>query len=312
MTIGFFPGQGSQYAGMGRLLHDALPEARELMERAESVLGFRLSKLMFEGPEEELRRTENASVALFVDSMMALRAFRLAGGTLDAIAGHSLGQYSALCAAGVVGFDDGVALVRRRGELLARAAERNPGTMAAVVGLSADQIREVVDRASSRGVVVCANFNSPVQTVVSGEEAAVEEAVRLALEAGARKVRPLRVVGAFHSPLMGSAREELAEALAAVPFSDPVVPTIDSVAGALAVSGEELRASMLAQPVSPVRWTDVMEVAVAMGVETGVEVGPGRVLCGLLRGFAPEIPAVNVESVESARAAVVLQRGGRR
>ena len=308
-TIGLFPGQGSQYPGMGWRLFSESPAARETMALAETALGLRFSRTMFDGTEEELRRTENASAAIFVDSLMAFRAFRDAGGEVDAVSGHSLGQYAALCAAGVFGFEEGVRLVRRRGELLARATEHAPGLTCAVLGLDVEGVQRAVERASSLGVVVMANYSSPRQRVISGEKAPVEEALRIALELGARKAVPLRVCGAFHSPLMASVVEELREALAAVEFRDPEVPVVDSVSGRIETSGEALRRSMAAQPTTPVRWISCSDHMREMGMRFGVELGPGRVLAGLMRYNFPELRVVGVESVEEARRASCLQQG---
>ena len=308
-TVGLFPGQGSQYPGMGWRLFSESAAARETMSRAEEALGFHFSRTMFDGTEEELRRTENASAAIFVDSLMAFRAFRGAGGTLDAVAGHSLGQYAALCAAGVFGFEEGVRLVRRRGELLARAGERAPGLTCAILGLEVEEVQRAVERASSLGVVVMANYNSPRQMVVSGEKAPVEAALKIAMELGARKVVPLRVCGAFHSPLMASVGEELREALAAVEFRDPEVPVIDSVSGRVETSGEALRESMALQPTTPVRWMACAGHMREAGMRFGVELGPGRVLAGLMRYNLPELRVVGVESEVEARRAARLQQG---
>ena len=264
---------------MGRDLAERWPEARELFERADEILGHDLSRLCWEGPEEELTRTENAQPAILLHSYAAWRL--LPAAVRDSVvvgAGHSLGEFSAYLCAGALSFEDALRLVRRRGELMARSDE---GTMAAVLGMDDETISELCRE--DEGTVVAANFNSPGQVVISGEEEAVERVGRRAEEEGARRVLPLQVSGAFHSPLMEVAREGLAEALEAVDFGDPDFPVVANVSAEAVTSGEEARRLLVEQLTSPVRWTEGVRSMREHEPDRWLEVGPGKVLTGLLR-----------------------------
>lgn len=280
-TALLLPGQGSQEVGMGRDLAERWPEAGELFERADRILDHDLSRLCWEGPEEELTRTENAQPAILLHSCAA---FRLLPEPLrESVvvgAGHSLGEFTAYVCAGALSFEDGLRLVRRRGELMARSDE---GTMAAVLGMDDDRVRRLCSE--DGGTVVAANFNAPGQVVISGEEAAVERVGRRAEEAedGARRVLPLQVSGAFHSPLMEVAREGLAEALEAVDFGDPDFPVVANVSAEPVTTGEEARRLLVEQLTSPVRWTESVLAMRDRDPDRWLEVGPGNVLSGLLR-----------------------------
>lgn len=278
-TALLLPGQGSQEVGMGRDLADRWPEAADLFERADHVLGHDLSRLCWEGPEEELTRTENAQPAILLHSYAAWRL--LPDAVRDSVvvgAGHSLGEFTAYLCAGALSFEDALRLVRRRGELMARSEE---GTMAAVLGLDDDRIEELCR--SDGGTVVAANYNAPGQVVVSGEEEAVRRVARRAEEEGARRVIPLQVSGAFHSPLMGVAREGLEEALEATEFSDPTFPVVANASAEPVTSGGEARRLLVEQLTSPVRWTESVGAMRRREPGRWLEVGPGRVLTGLLR-----------------------------
>lgn len=281
-TALLLPGQGSQEVGMGRDLAERWPdEAGELFERADRVLDHDLSRICWEGPEEELTRTENAQPAILLHSYAAWRLLpeRLREEVVVA-AGHSLGEFTAYLCAGALSFEDALRLVRRRGELMARSDE---GTMAAVLGMDDDRVRELCSE--DGGTVVAANFNSPGQVVISGEEDAVERVGTRAEEAedGARRVLPLQVSGAFHSPLMQVAREGLAEALGAVDFGDPEFPVVANVSAGPVTSGEEARRLLIDQLTSPVRWTESVLAMRDHDPDRWLEVGPGNVLTGLLR-----------------------------
>lgn len=278
-TVVLLPGQGSQEVGMGRELAGAFPEAREVFRRAEEVLGFPLSELCAEGPEEELTRTENAQPAILVHSyaVWTVLPAEVRESTVAA-AGHSLGEFTAYLVAGALEFEDALRLVRRRGELMARSRE---GTMAAVLGLDDETVEALCGE--QEGVVVAANFNAPGQVVLSGEVEAVERAGERASEAGAKRVIPLDVSGAFHSPLMEVAREGLAEALEAVELRDPAFPVVANATGETVTDGERARELLVRQLTSPVRWSSCVERLVGFGAGRWLELGPGRVLRGLAR-----------------------------
>ena len=278
-----FPGQGSQAVGMGRLLAMQYPLARSVFAEADEILGFALSKLCWEGPEEELKQTVNTQPALFTASCAALAVLRAEGIKPAIVAGHSLGEYSALHAAGVLNFETGLRLVRLRGEAMQAAGIARPGTMAALLSLEADQVREICEKASAKGVVVPANWNSPGQVVISGEHAAVAEAVRLAQEAGSRRSVTLPVSGAFHSPLVEAAVEMLREDLAAADFYTPECHFVANVSAKIESGVEDIRNLLAKQIVSSVRWTESIETMIAAGATTFIEVGSGKVLTGLLK-----------------------------
>lgn len=300
-SIFLFPGQGSQYIGMGAQLAKEFESAQKMLEYADEVLDFSLSKIMFEGPEELLKSTENTQPALFVSSMMVMELLISEGITCDMVAGHSLGEYSAICAAGGLSFEDALLLVRKRGELMAQVGSMAPGKMAAVLGVEDSVVVELCNEASKKGVVVPANFNSPGQVVVSGSVEGVEALVALCSEKSI-KVIVLPVSGAFHSPLMDFAVEGLVDALSKVKFSDLKYPLIANVT-AEPVSDGSLLADLLAkQLVSPVRWNASMQKAVSLGVTSGVEIGSGKVLMGLMRKIDRQVKVVPVESVEDLTA----------
>ncbi|MBW8878801.1 MAG: ACP S-malonyltransferase [Acidobacteria bacterium] len=285
-----FPGQGAQKVGMGRVWAEAVPAARAAFEEADEALGFPLSRLCWEGPEEELGLTENTQPALVAASIAIHRALGVLAPELApvAMAGHSLGEYSALVAAGALGFADALRLVRRRGQLMQEAVPVGVGAMAAIIGMDPAAIAKVAaDAAGSGGVEeVCAvaNLNGPAQTVLAGHKGAIDRAVALARERGARKATLLAVSAPFHSPLMRPAREGLAPLLAATPFHDPRVPVVSNVDAVPVASGDAAREALARQIDSPVRWVESVQwMEDVAGVQVFVEVGPGNVLTGLTR-----------------------------
>lgn len=283
-TALLFPGQGSQYVGMGRDLAEDDTATRELYERADETLGMRLSRLCWEGPEDELRATENAQPAILLHSWAVWRLIRGEAGAVEAGAGHSLGELSAYLVSGAFGFEDGLRIVRERGRLMGASGAARPGGMAAVLGLDGETVAAVCERASGAdGIVVPANLNSPGQFVISGDVAAVSAAGALAAETGARRVLPLNVSGAFHSPLMAEAAEGLESALAAATWAAPSFPVISNATAARVTDAETARATLILQLTSPVRWMDGI-ARIREGEPTRwVEVGPGNVLSGLSR-----------------------------
>ena len=297
-----FPGQGAQAVGMGRSLAEAHPAARDVFATADRVLGGEFTRLLWEGPEDELRKTVNAQPALLTHSVAALRLLEAAGLVPVMVAGHSLGEYSACVAAKVMAFEDALQLVRTRGELMYRAGLERPGTMAAILGLGGDEVEAACAEAAEAGVVRAANFNAPGQVVISGEIAAVEAACERARARGARRAIRLEVSGAFHSPLMASAAEGLAAALDNTVLHDARCPVVVNVSGQPLSGADELRAALKAQLLGAVRWESSLGAMLAAGAEGFVEVGTGKVLRGLLRTVNKEAPSWNVEDPASLAA----------
>lgn len=296
-----FPGQGSQRVGMGRALASRHAAARATFEEADDVLGFGLSKVAWEGPEDALRATENAQPALYAHSLAAYRVAKDRLGDVAVAAGHSLGELSAHAAAGSFSFADGLRAVRRRGELMARAGDSAAGTMAAVLGLDEAAVAELCADARDAGfVVVPANLNAPGQVVVSGVADGVDRVARAALERGARRVTPLRVSAAFHSPLMAPAAKAFRERLNGMRFGRPAFPVVSNVTAEPVLEAEEIRDLLVRQLTAPVRWTDCVSRMVALGAQRFVELGPGKVLSGLSRRNARGTPveAVGDEAAE--------------
>jgi len=293
-----FPGQGSQYVGMGRKLYDNYDRARSFMELANQVLGFEITKLMFEGPEEELTETKNAQPALYIAGATAFEYLSEERGMRpDIVLGHSLGEFTALYAAGVFDFVTGLKVVRKRGELMSEAGSKYPGTMAAVIGkLSIDEIEETLKEVD--GVVVVANINSPEQVVISGEVEAVKEAMKLLKERGARRVVPLRVSAAFHSPLMEEPAREFADFLNGVEFKKPAIPIIPNFTAKATQDVDEIKQALRNQLTGSVRWVESIEEAYNLGVREFVEVGPGKVLKGLTGRILKGVNISNFEGPE--------------
>lgn len=299
-TIFLFPGQGSQYVGMGKQLADSHDGAKKLLQEADDILGISLSKILFEGPEEDLKATQNTQPALYVTSLMAALVLKEQGITADFAAGHSLGEYSALAAMGALSFADGLRLVRLRGNLMAEAGVRRPGAMAAVLGMDPQPLEDAIKGVA--GCVVPANFNSPGQIVISGEVASVEAAMEACTAAGAKKVVRLPVSGAFHSPLMEYALEGLREGLVKATFQKPTAAVIANVDAQPHTDPSEFASLLERQLVSPVRWIDSMKKAIELGAVRAVEVGSGKVLMGLMRGIDRSVTVTPVETVEAAQA----------
>ncbi|RMF16998.1 MAG: [acyl-carrier-protein] S-malonyltransferase [Alphaproteobacteria bacterium] len=296
-----FPGQGSQHVGMGRALHDAFAPAREVFEEVDDALGQSLSHLMFEGPEEELRLTANAQPALMAVSMAIVRCLEADGHSVTEIAshvaGHSLGEYSALAAAGALSLADTARLLRIRGEAMQKAVPVGKGAMAAVLGLDLDAVRAIAEAASHGEDDICAvaNDNAPGQVVISGHIGAVERAMELAKEKGARRAVPLPVSAPFHSPLMAPAAEAMRTALAEAEIAAPAVPVIANVTAAPEREAETIRRLLVEQVTGMVRWRESVAGFRALGIDRVAELGAGRVLSGLVRRIDRELAVSNVE-----------------
>lgn len=313
-ALGFlFPGQGSQSVGMGRELYEALPAVRAVYEEASSILGYDVAQLCFEGPVERLNLTEHTQPALLVSSAAALKALEPAELTPLAVAGHSLGEYSAVFAAGGLSFRDTVALVQKRGRYMAEAVPPGTGLVAALLGLSADIVRTVCQEAASAGVVAAANFNSPGQVVIAGEKAAVERAIEIAKSKGCKKAIPLPVSVPVHTPLMQGAADRLAAEFDGVTWRDLTVPLINNAEAVALQRSADIRASLVRQLPSSVRWEESVQAMANMGVTTFVEIGPGTVLTGLVKRILPGAVTANVhdqKSLDAALTAVGVNRQG--
>ena len=273
-----FPGQGAQFVGMGKDLYETNDTARALFEKANEILGLRITDLMFNGTDEDLRRTDITQPAVFLHSVILAKT--LEDFHPDMTAGHSLGEFSALVAAGALDFEDGLRLVSARAHAMQKACEIKPSTMAAIIGLADEKVEEVLQ--GVEGVVVCANYNCPGQIVISGEIEAIDKACELLSAAGARRALKLKVGGAFHSPLMEPARAELAEAIQRTNFHTPTCPVYQNVDARPHTDPEEIKANLIAQLTAPVRWTASVQQMIADGATTFCELGPGKVLQGLV------------------------------
>jgi [acyl-carrier-protein] S-malonyltransferase len=285
-----FPGQGAQFSGMGKDLHDASQDARMRFEQANDILGFDIASIMFEGTEEELKQTKVTQPAIFLHSVILAECLGDAFQP-QMVAGHSLGEFSALVAAGALGFKDGLSLVSARANAMQKACELQPSTMAAVLGLENTVVEEICG--DTDGVVVAANYNCPGQLVISGEVPAVEAACHALKEAGARRALMLPVGGAFHSPLMEPAREELATAIARADIQSPRCPIYQNVSAEPTSDPQLIRQQLVAQLTSPVRWTQTMEAMIADGAKEVTEVGPGKVLQGLFKKVDRAFPTAS-------------------
>ena len=287
-----FPGQGAQTVGMGKELYEQSDVARAMFERANEILGFRITDIMFSGTAEELRQTNVTQPAVFLHSVVLAKVL---GAQADAVAGHSLGEFSALVACGALDFEDGLRLVAARAEAMQSACISNPGTMAAVLALDNRTIEEVCSK--TEGVVVAANYNCPGQTVISGSVEAVAAACEALKAAGARRCMPLAVGGAFHSPLMEQARQSLAEAISQTAFRAPHCPIYQNVDAQPYTDPERIKQNLILQLTSPVRWSQSVERMANDGVTAFTEIGTGTVLQGLIRKIAPEVEVESISTI---------------
>ncbi len=287
MVAYVFPGQGAQFVGMGKDLYDKSPKAKEMFQKANSILKFRITDLMFDGTEEDLKQTNVTQPAIFLHSVILAKTlgddFRP-----DMVAGHSLGEFSALVANQTLTFEDGLRLVAKRADAMQKACELNPSTMAAIIGLEDETVEAVCE--SIDDIVVPANYNSPGQVVISGTVAGVEKAIEKLNEAGAKRAILLKVGGAFHSPLMEPARVELAKAINATKFAKGICPVYQNVTGQSVTDPEIIKTNLISQLTSPVRWTQIMQNMIANGLDKVIEVGPGKVLQGLFKKIDRKLP----------------------
>ena len=289
MKAYIFPGQGAQFTGMGKELYETSTFAKELFEKANAILGFRITDIMFEGTAEQLKETNVTQPAVFLHSVILAKT--LENFKPDMVAGHSLGEFSALVANGALSFEDGLKLVSKRAQAMQKACEIKPSTMAAVLGLEDNIVEEVCD--SIDGIVVAANYNCPGQLVISGEFSAVEKACDAMKEAGAKRALLLPVGGAFHSPMMEPAREELAAAIEATEFKTPSCPVYQNVTASAISDPDEIKKNLIIQLTAPVKWTQSVQQMVADGATSFTEVGPGKVLVGLVNKINKEVETIS-------------------
>ncbi|MBW1973636.1 MAG: [acyl-carrier-protein] S-malonyltransferase [Deltaproteobacteria bacterium] len=300
-----FPGQGSQYVGMGKEFFEEYPIAREIFQEASDVLGFDMAQLCFEGPEEKLRLTENTQPALLTVSIAVLKTFlSIKDIQPSLVAGHSLGEYSALVAVDSIDFGNAVKIVRLRGRFMEEAVPEGLGAMAAVIGLDEKKVIELCKKAANGAVLSPANFNSPGQVVISGEAEAVKRAIKIGSELGAKKVIPLKVSGPFHSSLMAPAAKRLERELKSISFKDPIVPVVTNVEAKPNKDGSRVVSLLVDQLTSPVKWEQSIRNMIDMGIKIFIEFGPGKVLTGLIKRINKDITLFNVERPDDIKKVV--------
>ncbi len=297
-TALLFPGQGSQYVGMGKDLYEKYELGKEVYKKAEEILGFDIKEICFNGPDEELKKTEICQPAIFLHSMILFELLKEHEIEVDCFAGHSLGEYIAITAAGVLDFENGLKLVKRRGELVKEASEENPGSMAAVIGLNREKVKEICDDLNENDVIQPVNFNSPGQIVISGKKELIAVAVESAKSEGALRAIELEVSGAFHTIYMKKAYDGINEYLKDLPMSEPLVPIISNFTAKPMTSLEEIKKNIVEQLINPVLWEDSMEFLIENGIEVFVEVGPGRILRGLLKRIDKNTLCLGVDKAE--------------
>ncbi len=304
MKVAFlFPGQGSQSVGMGKDLWENFSEVKSLYEEASSVLGYDLAELSFRGPAEELDKTFRTQPAIVTASIAAFRVLVGRGIVPSAVAGHSLGEYSAITAAGVISFSDAVKLTEKRGVFMQEAVAEGEGLMAAVMGLDRDKLKEICSSVQS-GYVQPANYNCPGQIVIAGQKRAVEDAMKLAKAAGAKRAIPLAVSAPSHCALMGEASKKLADLLERLEFKDTSIPIVNNADAAVLTGADDIKTSLVKQLISPLMWEDSIRKIVEIGIDTFVEAGPGKVLSGLVKRIEPSVKILNVEDSDSLEKAL--------
>lgn len=304
-----FPGQGSQYVGMGKDLAQSNHTAASVFAEADKQLGFSLSRLCFEGPEEVLRRTSITQPAILTTSMACYHTLDSEGIKPDYVAGHSLGEYSALVVSGAISFADAVSVVHQRGKLMEEAYPENRGGMAAILGLAAAEVQDVCQKALVYGHLQIANLNCPGQIVIAGERAALQQAVGIAKDAGAKRVVELAVSGPFHSKLMENAGRKFAQTLEKVEIKDPVIPIVANINAELLTSGTEVRTALVKQLSHAVRWEETIKKLYSYGVRVFVELGPEKVLCGLVKKTVQDVMVTNIQDQDSLQKSLTMLKG---